>query len=458
MTPVSDRNIRLEVVTDGAGAYRIENVPSGEYSPSFDVPAGFSRPDPFASLVKQQRIQVTDHAAKFDIEVTPASLIAGRLLDPDGNPISRANILAVPVGGILPAADRTDGQGRFSLSVAPGKYRLQARGASDKSVPTYYPGETDPASAEIITVREGAQVGGYDIRLRPPSNHHVRGIVRDNAGKPAPGVQIAIQSSVALIEQLVNVRSDASGAFELKPVPPGNWQITGGASRDGVLWFGDTRVTMPDRDLDGVEFHIDPPFTATLDVQGLPDERPNILHFQLQMAGASTRQPAAGQDGVYRFAGLYPGSYRLSLYGAIPGYYVKAVMLGALDVAGRPFDLGPGSPPLHAIYAPNAGRIAGEVENGANANVILISADRDNYISGADAFIIRCTSEGRFILPDLRPGVWLALAFADLNVRMTNSDIREAVFGRGLWRQAYRVEVAEGQVTSVGLKVVPWVE
>jgi protocatechuate 3,4-dioxygenase beta subunit len=458
MTAISDRTINFDTVTDGAGAYRIENVPPGEYSPSFDTPKGFVPQDPLKFLGKQPRVQVTDDTAKYDFEIIPASAISGRLLDPDGNPVPNATITAVPIGGLLPGMAQTDSQGRYFMSVAPGKYRVQARSAPGKWPPTYYPGETDPASAEVIKVREGAQVGGYDIRFRPPSNHYLRGIVRDNAGKPAPGVEVTVQPSAGLIEQLAKAKSDADGVFELKPVPPGNWQIISRISHDGVPWFGTARVIMSDRDLDSVDLRIDPPFTVPLDVQGAPDQLPNILRFELQVLDASTHQMATGRDGVYRFDGLYPGPYRLRLYGAMPGHYVKAVLLGAQDVAGRPFDLGPESPALHVIYAPNAGRIVGEVENGANAKVILIYADRDNYISGTDAFIIHCTAEGRFVMPDLRPGVWLALAFSDINGTLTHPDIREIVFGRGFWRQADTFEVTEGQVTSLRLKLLPWTE
>src|SRR5205085_6396179 len=140
----------------------------------------------------------------------------------------------------------------------PGKYRLQSRPVSDGWAPTYYPNVTDPASAETITVREGIQLDSYDIRLPPPFRRSLRGLVRDNTGEIVPSAEVAIAAS-EFTEQLVKVKSDANGAFELKSVPPDEWQITAVASRDGVRWSGATRVIMPDRDVDDVELRIDPP-------------------------------------------------------------------------------------------------------------------------------------------------------------------------------------------------------
>ena len=147
MTAVSEPGKWYESVTDSNGAYRIEDVPAGDYSPSFDTPDGFYPPNPIELALRRTRIQVTDRAAKFDVEITPASAIHGRLLDPDGRPVASAAIIAHPIDSIHAAMARTDEKGSFSVSVAPGKYRLQARPGSDGWAPIFYPDVTDPASA-----------------------------------------------------------------------------------------------------------------------------------------------------------------------------------------------------------------------------------------------------------------------------------------------------------------------
>jgi len=458
MRAVLDRTVSFDAITDTVGFYRIENVPPGEYSPSFDAPNGFYVPNLLEFVAKDHRIQVTDHAAKFDVEVSPASAIRGSVVDPDGNPVPGATVAAVPIAGIMPGMAKTDERGHYSVPVGAGKYRLQVRRVTDKWPSTYYPGVADPSLAEPITVREGAEVGGYDIRLQPLARHCLRGTVRDTAGEPVPGIEVSVQSYRGLIEQLVKTKSDAHGAFELKPVPPGNWQITATMSRDRVRWFGVTRVTMADRDLDGIDLRIDPPIQVDVEVRGVPEQRPNFLRLELAPVVAPAGDSSTVQSGRARFKTIYPGTYRLGAYGVVPGYYLKSVMLGAQDVTGLPFDLGPASPPLQIVYASNGGRLTGEVENGAGAKVLLIWADHDNYTPGAGAFTLLCSPEGRFTTTGLHPGAWYALAFTNLDATLSDVAIREAVFDRGLWRQAASVTIIEGEVTNLNLKAASWIE
>ncbi|MBZ5625152.1 MAG: carboxypeptidase regulatory-like domain-containing protein [Acidobacteriia bacterium] len=450
---------RFEAVTDQNGEYRIEDVPAGDYSPAFDAPAGFYGPNPMELALKRTKVHVSNRGVQFDVEITPASTIRGRLLDADGNPVVGSTVFALPINGVRLGTAKTNDKGHFSVSVAPGRYRLQARPEKGGGPRTFYPDVTDAASAETILVGEGADLGGYDIRLRAPAQRILRGVLRDKVGKPVPDVEVVLSTPAVLIEQVAKVRSDAKGAFEFTSVAPGQWLVSARASREGVPWLGKTTVTMANRDVDDVELWLDPPFALDVELAGEPEELPNPVRIELRATADSISEYAiAKQSESARFGAIYAGSYRVGVNGAIAGFYLKSIFMGTVEVTGRPVDVVSGSPPLRLVYEPTGGRIKGEVENGAGANVVLIWADRDTYVSGQDIFTINCDGAGRFSASDLRPGNWYALAFAGPERILWTNAIRENVFDRGLWRQAETIRVGEGETTSAKLKMSPWPE
>jgi hypothetical protein len=134
---------------------------------------------------------------------------------------------------------------------------------------------------------------------------------------------------------------------------------------------------------------------------------------------------------------------------------LKAVLLGTADVTGRSIELSSSSPPLRLLYAAGSGRLTGEVEGGAGAKVVLISADRETYVLGTDSITILGDDKGRFTMNDLRPGDWYAMAVAGSANTMS---IRERMFGRGLWRQATAFRVAERETANLNLKLQEWPE
>ncbi len=136
---------------------------------------------------------------------------------------------------------------------------------------------------------EGADVGGYDIRLHASAERSLRGVVHDDTGKPVAGVELALSTQAVLIEQVGRVKSDEKGAFEFTSVAPGVWQISATAKREGVPWLGKTTVTVANRDMDGVEVRIDPPFALNVELGGLPEEPHNPVRVELR-ATASTAE------------------------------------------------------------------------------------------------------------------------------------------------------------------------
>ena len=444
----SQQGVYFDGVTGAAGAYRIESLPAGEYAPNITAPTGFYGPDPMDFATNRVRVRVKEGITKFDIEVTPASVIRGRVLSPDRRPLGGIIVYAFPLAGILLGSGKSDADGQFVIRVPRGVYRLEARPMPDQGEVTNYPDVTDAASAARIVVGEAADLGGYEIRLQRISGNSLRGVVRDDRGNAVPGATVTNSA------RAVRATSDDEGVFEFKSIPAGDWRISATISRDGDRWFGSAVIAMPNRDYDKAEIRIAPPFGLDLELEGAPRER-RSPSFELRAADGLNGFTVREQEGRARFDRLYPGPHRLGVNGLVAGYYLKSVFLGTADVTGRMFELSPASLPLKVVYAPGPARVSGEVENGAGAKVVLISADREIFVPGTDVVPITCDANGRFTFDDLRPGDWHALAFPPATRIMSS---RERVFDRGLWREAATFRVGERETATIKLKITAWPE
>jgi hypothetical protein len=95
MTAAGEPGRYYDVTTDSSGVYRFESLPVGSYSPSVDRTEGYFPPDPMQMALRRIRLDVKEaETAKWDVELTPASVLRGRVYDPDGKPLPAAMILA----------------------------------------------------------------------------------------------------------------------------------------------------------------------------------------------------------------------------------------------------------------------------------------------------------------------------------------------------------------------------
>src|SRR5579863_8748814 len=173
------------------------------------------------------------------LNAQPASL-HGRVLDPEGKPAARIAIeLNSPSEGSLRAASEEEGTFTFG-DLRPGTYTLRAMpeakprlqdGERIETAPTYFPSVIEEAEAKRITVQQGDDLPGFEIRLRTAPVHRVRGVVLDPGGKavehtavllfkPASGPLMMVSGAYrAMIPRQTPAQyavaiTDENGAFE----------------------------------------------------------------------------------------------------------------------------------------------------------------------------------------------------------------------------------------------------
>lgn len=449
-------------VSDAVGAFSVPSVQPGEYTPKIQTNSFF------VPELQLKPFRVGDGPVKLSYEMAPLGRLEGRVFYPDGRPAARAPlwVLIYPRGGAITHTTGEDGRFRIE-GLNAGSYLLRAEAPrsvpaakGEAWAPTFFPNATERAAAEPIRVRPGADLGGFDIRLRSVPIFRIRGVVRDNHGKPAPRAAVRLATVERSIGPEQEVRSGDDGSFEFPGVRSGEWLLYADSRDNSEELKGVARATVDRADAEGIAIRLRSSFPVTgfvdrdepRDAQG---ER-KLTAVYLVPAGPQYELGASTfhkQDGNFLIPRVYPGQYYIEPLGVVPGYYLESVKLGDRDVFGQPVEIQDGSERIRITYRANAPRVRGTVENGEGAIVALIPQD-ERMVS--DQFIRTATAGrgGRFEIGSLRPGHYYAFAFD----RVNRESLRDPIFVRGVAARAERVHVEKGEVGNVDLKVMPWPE
>jgi hypothetical protein len=389
----------------------------------------------------------------------PPAKLQGRVLYPDGSPVAGAQVLALLESNMGASMTKTDDQGRFAFDAAlRGRFILAARppaalkpSAGGAWAPTLFPNAIDRRDAELIRLKPGADVSGYDIRLRRLPVFRLRGVVRDDLGKPAAGARIEFASPDSLFAVEAQIVSGQDGEFAAE-VRAGNWRLTASLKRGDVTLRSIQSVTTRS-DLDDVELRLDHPFQLSGLAEG-PRPPKGAVRLQAEAPRESFAvHSSQEEDGAIVFKAVYPGRYRIIPLGLKSGSYLESVKLGDREVLGEIVDLVEGSPPLRVTYQSGAPSVRVHVDKGAGARVVIVP---QNEVLLNEQFIrdAKADADGRCVVGNLRPGEYYAFAFD----RVELGDVQDPAFLQLLIPRAEKVHVEKGETASVDLKVTPWPE
>ena len=182
--------------TDAAGRFAIAGIAPGKYRLSAErsgfitTQYGSRGPGKAGTLLTLEPGQKSSDLA---MRLTPHGVIAGRVLDEEGEPVPSANVQVSrqqymqgrkQMSRMNGASTNDLGEYRV-FGLAPGRYYVSAETrpnpmlpqAEDEYVTTYFPRTTDAAAAAPIDVAPGAQLRNIDIPLAKMHTVTVRGRV-----------------------------------------------------------------------------------------------------------------------------------------------------------------------------------------------------------------------------------------------------------------------------------------
>jgi RNA polymerase sigma factor (sigma-70 family) len=248
-----------------------------------------------------------------DFRLAPGAHVSGRVVDPTGASVPRADVTLEPEAMIMQpsrlAAVRTvragDDGGFAFAGIAPGTYGVSARAGSSigRAARRIVVTAANPATDIVIEVSRGARISGT---------------VADHAGRPISGARVRAGTSPAALAK-------RDGSFEIEGLNPGRQIVSAEASGHGAAQVA---VSIDGRgNVQGVRFVLGPEAVVegrVLDRSGQPLAGASITALVVTpdaLVDAVTSSGVARSDaaGHFEIAALGAGELRLEAEQPIHG-------------------------------------------------------------------------------------------------------------------------------------------
>lgn len=477
-------------LTDAGGKFRLGEVDPGRYIASVEKTGyvgarygarAFNAAGTTIVVEKKQRVK------DIDFRLTPQSVILGRVVDEDGDPLQNVLVQAQRWSylqgrkQLIPSfTASTNDLGEFRMfGVAPGKYLLLAtvRGnmgwdesshakAEETYAPTFYPGSVSASGATVLDIAAGAQLSGQDIRLRRVTAVGVRGRLIAPAGVSPRNATIRIISSGDSMFTM-NMRPtarpyNANGDFVISRVTPGSYTASAMLQDGKQMLFGSTNFEVGTSPVETLTVEVGAGFEirGALKIAGSnPNLKPSEIRLQFVSKSNSMMfnpNPVGEvkEDGTFTFSRV--ARDRFNIVATAPTCYLKSATAGGVDVLDAGLDLSSGAPPadLTIVYSTDAGEIQGSVEpdkpgEAPIGTVVAVPAGErrkiDRYYSTA-----QLDQTGRFTLNRLAPGEYKIFAFDNVEY----GAYLDADWLKPFESKGESVKIEEGARQAVSLKPI----
>ena len=503
--------------TDNGGKFVFDDVAPGRYLLSAEKPGFVSaRYGARANTSPGTQLTLTAGTETKDlaIKMTPQGVIAGKVLDQDGDPVISVQVQALrftyargrkqlqPSGGAT-----TNDLGEYRLiNLLPGRYYVSATdrrttqfGAQERpgrsgtvpegNITTYYPNGADASSGVAIDVPAGGEMRGVDIRLLQAKVYAVRGKVVDDSGAPVSALVAFNPKEDAMGTNPANrsVTQSRNGTFEFRDIVPGTYvlqfvQMVGVNGNQPPKVTGRMEVTVADANIDGLTLALrpSPEITGTVkledgDISSLLKPAQNTpgvgvagnplvvqagrlaLNLIATESVISAVRPAqVKDDGTFQFDAVGTGKYMLNVMSPPPGTYLKSARFAGQDVTNALIDTTSGTGgTLDLVLSSKGAKVKGSVQNEkgealAGVMVTLWPKTPDASLTGG-VHLGFTDPNGGFAFQSLAPGDYYVAGWEDLDAGLAQS----ADFLSHFTSEASAITLAEGGQESKDLKPVP---
>jgi len=496
--------------TDADGRYDFRDLPAGRYSISASKPTfvnwsyGQTLPNGPGKPIALSDNQTADNV---DIRLLRGAVITGRVLDEFGEPVPNAAVAALRrqyqqgQSRLFPAGERAQANdiGEYRIfGLAPGQYyvsstvqaltlampvgnSVEVSGQSNGYAPTFYPGTSDAASAQKVTVGVAQTLSGIDIPLTPTRLATITGTAVDADGRPMAGSVFATPRGNNLGFGVGGMggplRDD--GTFTIPNVPPGEYVLRANAARGGGVVNGPPQfsvavVNVTGDDLSGVR--LAPVALTTISGRISFDDQsaaqalnPSTIRVVAQAVngddyagiGVGAGGPPRPVKDDFTFELKTPPG-RIGLLAVIQAagsastWRLNSIRVNGSDVTDGGFDVG--SQPVSGIEIEMTTRmqqIAGTVTDARGEavkdyTVALFSQDRAKWKGTTRYFALgRPGADGGFKVATLPPGDYYAIALDAIDV----SGWQEPTVLEGWSRVAATFTLTPGDTRALTLRL-----
>ncbi len=298
-TPVAGASVsassgseRVQTFTDASGRYAL-TLFDGYWSLQASKPGFVASTQRGVQLAGSMSYEVS-----LPLVLTPTAAIVAGIVSDGLGPLPEATVRAIPTAGAVQTA-ASDGYGRFTMSLTPGTYSLEASKTGYSSM-----------SMQVLALATGETVTGIELLVKPNSGN-IAGAVTIDGLVPLGGAVVRAGPQSAM--------SDAGGRYSI-PVAPGVYAVT--ARKDGHLDPQPIEVTVaPGQDVQGVNFVL-PPNASVL--KGRVLYGGGVAGATVTAVGPSQTSTVSDDNGYYTL-GLEPGVWTLSAQK--PGFVSETIVV-----------------------------------------------------------------------------------------------------------------------------------
>jgi hypothetical protein len=490
---LEERTRAISTTTDSGGGFQLRGIPPGRYNLTVSR-VGFvtqtygqkKADDPGAILTLRAGQEMKD----LLFRLVPSGVIAGRILDEDGEPIPSATVSALREAYsegkrnlFTSTTVETNDLGEYRLfGLQPGRYFVSAisRGwnrfedvqEEDADIhqqgyaKMYYPGTPDAARASSIVIKAGEEIPSVEILMRQVLLYRIRGHVYNQiTHKPGTGTNLFLTSRTNRLEwdfghqQVIAEKQDAS--FEIPDVSPGSYLLTALWFDEGKTYEARVSVDVGNADVEGVAVTVAQ--GANINGRIIWDGRPALEKDELTVfASAVDSNLVFGYDGArvnqansFTLTNIGEGTYRADVGGQSKDCYLKDAQYGGSGALEDGFTVGRGSPAsLEITISPRGARVQGTVsdEGGLPAVGVWVALVPDAAHRAQHRLYKTQTTDqyGHFDLRGVPPGEYTLFSWEE----MESNAWEDPEFLKPFEDQGEKISVQEGNTKSVALTAI----
>jgi hypothetical protein len=467
LAPASGGPDEFSTTTDLEGRFAFPTVPAGGYRIKA-VRIGFME-----AAAAPLRVEARQSVRDLAIKLSPLAVIAGKVLDENGDPLPGATVQLARYAYIQgrrrlsPARSvSTDDRGEYRLfHIWPGKYYLAAYGADPPHLTrgdmtqgyavTYYPGARQASETAPIEIGAGQELRNIDFRLTLERLHSV--VVRTT---PAASRRTGSFVNFRPIdwEEHRNygsrMTSRQDGSWEFERLQAGRYRVTARLSDEAkgalvasqvveVPAAGEVLLTL--RPAATVKGSVEIPQAAA------PLQYPLGVVLDSDSAEWGQHNAEVLSDSTFAVVGVPPGRYRVRLL-APPNIYLKSVRQGAEDRPDFVVEVSGESVMLELAVGADTGSLAGTVAVPVGSTrtwaLALLPVSPGGALKPLET---RARPDGAFLFFNVPPGDYRLIALEDMEV----GESQDPEFARKHERQGVRVTVRPSSREQIQEKLIP---
>lgn len=227
----------VETTTNSSGTYRFEEMPPGEYYLELEHATHFA---PFSTDFDRPPTAMLHPGATTNLDITmeKRASISGKVLTPDGVGAPDVTFTVRSSNRFQPSTIvRTDDKGNFEARVVPSASTTVHVGVESD--------ELGSGTLELPPLESGDSRTNLVVHLGGAAR--VRGVVRDPAGNPIPGVQIGgatTEESGDYVTKALSVSSKGTVNLHFYPPHPRNDKAWLSFDSTSATWYRETEFAI----------------------------------------------------------------------------------------------------------------------------------------------------------------------------------------------------------------------